>query len=283
MLVDLPGVWMYGNIMALRRISTPLDLGAAVRDARTAAQLTQAELAERAGVSREWLIGLERGTRPRAELTKILGVLAALDQPLMLGREEAAEVQEEDEEPARDGAPMTTAEVTRRAIEQSWPTTFRAAATSAAAVAAATQTPSLSGILSKDGEPAAPAAALEQLARVTANLPRPDFSHFLAQYADMIPRMDVSAFLPKTDLAAMFPRADFSSLMPQPSPALVTLMQTLSATQDAARDDDGADDEGDSEEGRDTASGARRDDDTVVDHAPAQDADEVTESQDGLW
>ena len=118
---------MYGHVMALRRIATPHDLGAAVRDARTAAQLTQVELAERAGVSREWLIGLERGARPRAELTKILVVLAALDQPLMLGREEAAEAPEKDEEPARDGEPMTTAEVTRRAIEQSWPTTLRAA------------------------------------------------------------------------------------------------------------------------------------------------------------
>lgn len=260
---------MYGHVMALRRIATPHDLGAAVRDARTAAQLTQVELAERAGVSREWLIGLERGARPRAELTKILDVLAALDQPLMLGREEAAEAPEKDEEPARDGEPMTTAEVTRRAIEQSWPTTLRAAATSAAAVAAATQTPRLSGILSKEGQPVAPTAALEEIARVTAKLPRPNFaSHFLSQYADMFPRTDVSAFLPKTDLAAMFPRTDFSSLMPQPSPALVTIMRALSATQDAARDDD---------------SGADGDDDAGVDHAAAQDADEAAESQDGLW
>ena len=72
--------------MVIRRIATPSDLGAAVRDARTGAQLTQAQLAEMAGVSREWLIGLERGARPRAELTKVLDVLAALDLPLGVQR-----------------------------------------------------------------------------------------------------------------------------------------------------------------------------------------------------
>ncbi|MDO5662555.1 MAG: helix-turn-helix domain-containing protein [Brachybacterium sp.] len=179
--------------MAPRRISTPHDLGAAVRDARTAAQLTQAELAERAGVSREWLIGLERGTRPRAELTKILHVLATLDQPLMLGRDENAEVQD-NEQPTRDGAPMTTAEVTRRAIEQSWPTTFTTGAISSAASAAVAQAPTV----------------------------------------------DISAVLPKIDLAAMRPWPDFVSLMPQLSPALVSFIQKLNASQDAAHGDDAA-------------------------------------------
>ena len=37
-------------------------------------------------MSREWLIGLEHGARPRAELTKVLSVLDVLDLPLAVGR-----------------------------------------------------------------------------------------------------------------------------------------------------------------------------------------------------
>lgn len=95
------------------------ELGAVVREARSAAQLTQADLARRAGVSREWLIGLERGTRPRAELTKILDVLSALDQPIMVGREQKPDVPQNESESAQRTNAMTTDEVTRRAIEQS--------------------------------------------------------------------------------------------------------------------------------------------------------------------
>lgn len=63
--------------MLSRRVVTPLGLGFAVRDARVAVGLTQAELAEKAGVSREWLNGVERGKRPRAEVGKLLDVLMA--------------------------------------------------------------------------------------------------------------------------------------------------------------------------------------------------------------
>ncbi|UQN31771.1 helix-turn-helix transcriptional regulator [Brachybacterium kimchii] len=110
--------------MSSRRVLTPRDLGSTVRDARVAAGLTQAELAERADVSREWVVGLERGARPRAELTKVLGVLAALDQTVTVTDQERRP-----EKPApspRRG--MTTAEITRRAIEQSRPTTDAARA-----------------------------------------------------------------------------------------------------------------------------------------------------------
>ncbi|MGO1226113.1 MULTISPECIES: helix-turn-helix domain-containing protein [unclassified Brachybacterium] len=71
--------------MNSRRIRTPQDLGAALRDGRKARALTQAELAQVAGVSREWLIGVEQGNRPRAELEKVLAVLTALDLPLTVG------------------------------------------------------------------------------------------------------------------------------------------------------------------------------------------------------
>ena len=54
------------------------ELGAEVRAERHRRGLTQAELAARAGVSREWLSRLERGA-PRLEADKVLGVLRVLD------------------------------------------------------------------------------------------------------------------------------------------------------------------------------------------------------------
>lgn len=56
---------------------TAADVGAAIRAARRAQGLTQAQLAERAGVGRQWLVALEKG-HDRAELGKAIAVLAAL-------------------------------------------------------------------------------------------------------------------------------------------------------------------------------------------------------------
>lgn len=257
---------MYLHAMAPRRISTPQDLGAAVRDARTAAQLTQAELAERADVSREWLIGLERGTRPRAELSKILGVLAALDQPLMLGREEQDGAEEEADEPARDGAPMTTAEVTRRAIEESrrpWVT----AGPGAQVVANALGAGKVASTLSLD--------------KMAALMPKPDLSAFLtkADLASFLPKSDLSAFLPKAGIASMLPKTDYSALMPQPSPDLLRLIDELGAARDPGQDIAERD-----VESNDVRSDAVTEDDD--DERGAGDmADEVDgpEKQDGLW
>lgn len=224
---------MYLHIMASRRISTPQDLGAAVRDARTAAQLTQAELAERAGVSREWIIGLERGTRPRAELTKILGVLAALDQPLMLGREDHKEAQDEDEWSGSDGTPMTTAEVTRRAIEQSrrqWGAEVPGAQAAAYALAAGKTVSAL------DPD------------RSAAFVPKSDLSALLPQgtLSSILAGINFAAALPKPDLSTLLPKVDYSALMPQPSPALALLVSELGAArgpgQDRAMGDDDRDD-----------------------------------------
>ena len=92
-----------------RRIRTPQDLGAALRDGRRARELTQAELARAAGVSREWLIGVEQGHRPRAELEKVLAVLAALGLPLIVG---------ETPHPAAAPAPQSEATITARATRE---------------------------------------------------------------------------------------------------------------------------------------------------------------------
>ncbi|WP_246464955.1 helix-turn-helix domain-containing protein [Ruania alkalisoli] len=59
--------------------STPTQVGAAIRGARIRAGITQAELAERAGVSRRWLIAVEAGDGQRAELGKVLDTLDSLD------------------------------------------------------------------------------------------------------------------------------------------------------------------------------------------------------------
>jgi y4mF family transcriptional regulator len=53
------------------------DLGAAIRAARRARGLTQAELAKRAGVGRQWLVTVERG-HPRAEFGLLTAVLNEL-------------------------------------------------------------------------------------------------------------------------------------------------------------------------------------------------------------
>ena len=59
------------------RIRTPTDLGAVLRDRRKDLALDQATLARRIGVSRQWVIGVERG-RARAELALILRALDAV-------------------------------------------------------------------------------------------------------------------------------------------------------------------------------------------------------------
>lgn len=58
------------------QIHTTRDLGAVVREARQANHLSQAELASRAGVSRDSVLRLEQG-HPRLETQLVLDVLTA--------------------------------------------------------------------------------------------------------------------------------------------------------------------------------------------------------------
>lgn len=60
------------------RAQTLRQVAVAVRSSRIAARLTQAQLAERAGVSRWWVSQFEAG-RARAEVGLLLRVLDALD------------------------------------------------------------------------------------------------------------------------------------------------------------------------------------------------------------
>jgi HTH-type transcriptional regulator/antitoxin HipB len=54
------------------------ELGLLIRDRRRRLSLTQAELAERIGASRHWVMGMEAG-KSTAEVGLVLAALAALD------------------------------------------------------------------------------------------------------------------------------------------------------------------------------------------------------------
>jgi y4mF family transcriptional regulator len=64
--------------MTRRFVSTPADLGRVVRERRRALDLSQEQLADRAGVSRQWVVALEAG-KERAELGLTLRLLRSLD------------------------------------------------------------------------------------------------------------------------------------------------------------------------------------------------------------
>ena len=59
------------------RIRTPTDLGATIRDRRITLGLGQGTLAQKAGVSRQWIVEVEKG-KPRAEIGLLLRTIRAL-------------------------------------------------------------------------------------------------------------------------------------------------------------------------------------------------------------
>lgn len=69
----------------MRNIQTAKQLGDFIVDQRKQAGLTQMQLSVKAGVSRSWLAGLETGDRPRAEFSKILQLLKALEVSATIG------------------------------------------------------------------------------------------------------------------------------------------------------------------------------------------------------
>lgn len=64
-------------------LRTPVDIGSAIRDRRRRLGLDQDELAQRVGVSRKWVIDVEKG-KPRAEVGLLLRTLDALGLRLSL-------------------------------------------------------------------------------------------------------------------------------------------------------------------------------------------------------
>lgn len=59
------------------RIRTPIDLGLVIREQRKRLRLGQRELARQVGVSRQWIVEVEKG-KPRAEVGLVLRTLGAL-------------------------------------------------------------------------------------------------------------------------------------------------------------------------------------------------------------
>jgi HTH-type transcriptional regulator/antitoxin HipB len=59
------------------RIRTPADLGALIRDRRIKLGLDQRSLAQKVGVSRQWIVEVEKG-KPRAEIGLVLRTIDAL-------------------------------------------------------------------------------------------------------------------------------------------------------------------------------------------------------------
>jgi HTH-type transcriptional regulator / antitoxin HipB len=59
-------------------VRSPADLGAVIRDRRKQLKLDQLSFAKRIGVSRQWVVEIERG-HPRAELALVLRAIDALD------------------------------------------------------------------------------------------------------------------------------------------------------------------------------------------------------------
>jgi HTH-type transcriptional regulator/antitoxin HipB len=59
------------------RIRTALELGALIRDARRGRGLDQGSLAREVGVSRQWIVAIEKG-KPRAPIGLVLRTLNAL-------------------------------------------------------------------------------------------------------------------------------------------------------------------------------------------------------------
>ena len=60
------------------RVRSPGDLGAIAREQRRKAGLSQADVAERAGVTRQWLVRFERGNT-EVSLSKAFAVLRTLE------------------------------------------------------------------------------------------------------------------------------------------------------------------------------------------------------------
>jgi HTH-type transcriptional regulator / antitoxin HipB len=59
-------------------VRTPVELGAFIRDRRKQLKLNQSTFAKKIGVSRQWVIEIERG-HARAELGLVLRALGVLD------------------------------------------------------------------------------------------------------------------------------------------------------------------------------------------------------------
>lgn len=71
------------------RLRTPTELGFLIRDRRKQLGLAQSALAEKVGVTRQWIIAIEQGKR-RAEIGLLLKTLEVLGLQLRIEAEEVS-------------------------------------------------------------------------------------------------------------------------------------------------------------------------------------------------
>lgn len=71
------------------RIRTPAELGALIRECRKKLGLDQKSLANRVGVSRQWIVEVEKG-KPGAPIGLVLRTLGALGVALSPEKEDSA-------------------------------------------------------------------------------------------------------------------------------------------------------------------------------------------------
>ena len=80
---DTCRLFAFDDILDIMQIRTPLDLGLVIRDRRRNLELSQDDLARKAGVGRQWVVAIEHG-KSRAEIGLVLRTLSALDLPLTI-------------------------------------------------------------------------------------------------------------------------------------------------------------------------------------------------------
>lgn len=81
------------------QIRTPADLGAVIRERRTILGLDQRSLAQKVGVSRQWIVEVEKG-KPRAEIGLLLRTIAALGISLAAAKATTAKTKSASGSPA---------------------------------------------------------------------------------------------------------------------------------------------------------------------------------------
>ena len=83
------------------RIRTATDLGAFIRERRTALGMDQVSLAKKSGTSRKWLVEVEQG-KPGAEIGLILRTLKSLEISIDVEADSQAETPSQGKEKAPD-------------------------------------------------------------------------------------------------------------------------------------------------------------------------------------
>lgn len=156
------------------------SLGAAVRQERTARGLTQAAVARAAGVSRPFVIALERGDAARAELGRVLAVLAALNLNVHLvtpdsqdrsGQAPSSSLVADSEPtlrstPVQAPTPPATLRSTAVQVDANWLTALDSVLGGSAADAAAPRTP-------EQGPRSPQRTATRRVAKAQAGVPAP--------------------------------------------------------------------------------------------------------------